>query len=90
MREWKEKYKELTEAEQFCVKMSEVKRLLPRLKSLGFKHHYVEMVNDTKPVRYINVKNIFVFKLYLVVEIFLLAYFGFKKMFIKSIFHRDI
>lgn len=30
--------------------MSEVKRLLPRLKSLSFKHRYTEMVNDTKPV----------------------------------------
>lgn len=47
--EYKDKYKDLTEAEQFCVKMSEVKRLLPRLKSLSFKHHYVEMVQDTKP-----------------------------------------
>ncbi|CAH0549361.1 unnamed protein product [Brassicogethes aeneus] len=45
----KDHYKDLTEAEQFCVKISEVKRLLPRLKSLSFKHHYVEMVNDTKP-----------------------------------------
>nr|XP_022909899.1 protein diaphanous isoform X2 [Onthophagus taurus]XP_022909900.1 protein diaphanous isoform X2 [Onthophagus taurus] len=40
---------ELTEAEQFCVKMSEVKRLLPRLKSLRFKQQYIEMVNDVKP-----------------------------------------
>ncbi|XP_028145731.1 protein diaphanous isoform X2 [Diabrotica virgifera virgifera] len=46
---FKEQYKDLTEAEQFCVKMSEVKRLLPRLKSLSFKHHYVEMVQDIKP-----------------------------------------
>lgn len=30
--------------------MSEDKRLLPRLKSLSFKHHYVEMMQDTKPV----------------------------------------
>ncbi|XP_074040398.1 diaphanous related formin 1 isoform X3 [Leptinotarsa decemlineata] len=45
----KENYSDLTEPEQFCVKMSEVKRLLPRLKSLSFKHHYVEMVQDTKP-----------------------------------------
>ncbi|XP_056641001.1 protein diaphanous isoform X2 [Diorhabda sublineata] len=49
LQNFKEQYKELTEAEQFCVKMSEVKRLLPRLKSLSFKHHYVEMVQDTKP-----------------------------------------
>ena len=50
LKEFKDQYKDLTEAEQFCVKMSEVKRLLPRLNSLKFKHHYVEMVNDTKPV----------------------------------------
>nr|CAI5823971.1 unnamed protein product [Callosobruchus analis] len=49
LQNFKDKYKDLTEAEQFCVKMSEVKRLLPRLKSLSFKHHYVEMVQDTKP-----------------------------------------
>ncbi|XP_076255842.1 diaphanous related formin 1 isoform X2 [Rhynchophorus ferrugineus] len=49
LQEFKDQYKDLTEAEQFCVKMSEVKRLLPRLKSLSFKHHYVEMVQDSKP-----------------------------------------
>ncbi|CAG9862213.1 unnamed protein product [Phyllotreta striolata] len=45
----KESYQDLTEAEQFCVKLSEVKRLMPRLKSLSFKYHYTEMVQDTKP-----------------------------------------
>lgn len=50
LQSFNEQYSELTEAEQFCVKMSEVKRLLPRLKSLSFKHHYVEMVQDSKPV----------------------------------------
>ncbi|KAJ8930937.1 hypothetical protein NQ314_016201, partial [Rhamnusium bicolor] len=49
LQSFKDKYDDLAEAEQFCVKMSEVKRLLPRLKSLSFKHHYVEMVQDTKP-----------------------------------------
>jgi diaphanous 2 len=49
LQQFKDKYDQLTEAEQFCVKISHVKRLLPRLKSLGFKHHYTEMVNDTKP-----------------------------------------
>ncbi|CAH1164833.1 unnamed protein product [Phaedon cochleariae] len=49
LQSFKDKYDDLTEAEQFCVKLSEVKRLLPRLKSLSFKHHYVEMVQDTKP-----------------------------------------
>lgn len=49
LQNFKDSYSQLTEAEQFCIKMSEVKRLLPRLKSLSFKHHYVEMVRDTKP-----------------------------------------
>ncbi|CAH1126871.1 unnamed protein product [Ceutorhynchus assimilis] len=49
LKEFTDRYSELTEAEQFCVKMAEVKRLLPRLKSLSFKNHYAEMVNDTKP-----------------------------------------
>ncbi|KAL3270450.1 hypothetical protein HHI36_021001 [Cryptolaemus montrouzieri] len=49
LQQFKDCYKDLTEAEQFCVKISEVKRLLPRLKSLSFKHHYQEMVQDTKP-----------------------------------------
>lgn len=52
LQKYKESYKELTEAEQFCVKLSEVKRLLPRLKSLSFKHRYAEMVNDIKPVSF--------------------------------------
>lgn len=50
LQQLKDQYDQLTDAEQFCVKISEVKRLLPRLKSLSFKHHYAEMVNDTKPV----------------------------------------
>lgn len=49
LQQYKDSYKDLTEAEQFCVKMSEVKRLLPRLRSLSFKQHYTEMVNDIKP-----------------------------------------
>lgn len=46
----KDSYNDLTEAEQFCVKMSEVKRLLPRLRSLRFRQQYKEMVKDVKPV----------------------------------------
>lgn len=49
LQQFKESYNELTEAEQFCVTISEIKRLLPRLKSLSFKQHYNEMVNDVKP-----------------------------------------
>ncbi|XP_018329945.1 protein diaphanous isoform X2 [Agrilus planipennis] len=47
--QFKDSYKDLTEAEQFCIKISEIKRLLPRLKSLSFKEHFTEMVNDCKP-----------------------------------------
>lgn len=50
IQQYKESYDDLTEAEQFCVKISEVKRLLPRLKSLRFKQQYAEMVSDVKPV----------------------------------------
>lgn len=54
LQQFKDSYDQLTEAEQFCVTISEVKRLLPRLKSLSFRQHYAEMVNDVKPVsRYI-------------------------------------
>ncbi|XP_045469378.1 protein diaphanous isoform X3 [Harmonia axyridis] len=49
LQQFKDSYKDLTEAEQFCLKISEIKRLLPRLKSLSFKHHYQEMVQDAKP-----------------------------------------
>lgn len=49
LQQFKDSYKDLTEAEQFCCKISEVKRLLPRLKSLMFRQHYTEMVGDIKP-----------------------------------------
>lgn len=49
LQQYRDSYDQLTEAEQFCVTISEVKRLLPRLKSLSFKQHYSEMVNDIKP-----------------------------------------
>ncbi|XP_017786244.1 PREDICTED: protein diaphanous isoform X3 [Nicrophorus vespilloides] len=47
--QYKDSYNQLTGAEQFCLKMSEVKRLLPRLKSLKFRQNYTEMVSDVKP-----------------------------------------
>ncbi|KAL1117746.1 hypothetical protein AAG570_004061 [Ranatra chinensis] len=47
--ELKVDYKELTEAEQFAYTISEIKRLLPRLKSMSFKLHQPEMVQDIKP-----------------------------------------
>ncbi|KAG8234233.1 hypothetical protein J437_LFUL007738 [Ladona fulva] len=49
LEEYKDRYDELTEAEQFAVTIAEVKRLLPRLKSMSFKQHYAEMVQDIKP-----------------------------------------
>ncbi|XP_049792914.1 protein diaphanous isoform X1 [Schistocerca nitens] len=49
LEEYRSQYSDLTEAEQFAVTIAEVKRLLPRLKSLSFKLHYNEMVQDIKP-----------------------------------------
>lgn len=49
LQQFKDKYDQLMVAEQFCVKINVMKWLLPRLKTLSFKHHYAEMVNDTKP-----------------------------------------
>lgn len=40
---------ELTEAEQFAVAIAEIKRLLPRLKSMRFRLHHAEIVQDIKP-----------------------------------------
>ena len=33
------------------MQLSSIKRLVPRLKSISFKQHYSEMVQDIKPVR---------------------------------------
>ncbi|KAG7201503.1 hypothetical protein KM043_004258 [Ampulex compressa] len=46
---YKDQYEDLTEAEQFCVTISTIKRLLPRLRSLSFMLRYEEMVQDIKP-----------------------------------------
>ncbi|XP_060808881.1 protein diaphanous isoform X2 [Amyelois transitella] len=40
---------ELTEAEQFAVTVADVKRLLPRLRSLAFREHYREIIAEVKP-----------------------------------------
>lgn len=42
-------YNQLTEAEQFAVTIAEIKRLLPRLKSMRFRQQYPELVQDIKP-----------------------------------------
>ncbi|KAH0953784.1 hypothetical protein HN011_009923, partial [Eciton burchellii] len=46
---YKDQYDDLTEAEQFCVTISTIKRLLPRLRSLSFMLRYEELVQDVKP-----------------------------------------
>ncbi|XP_043286612.1 protein diaphanous isoform X3 [Venturia canescens] len=46
---FKDQYDDLTEAEQFCVTISTIKRLLPRLRSLSFMLRYEELVQDVKP-----------------------------------------
>ncbi|XP_048510372.1 protein diaphanous isoform X3 [Athalia rosae] len=49
LQQFRDQYDDLTEAEQFCVTISDIKRLLPRLKSLSFMLHYEELVQDVKP-----------------------------------------
>ncbi|KAJ4443300.1 hypothetical protein ANN_04968 [Periplaneta americana] len=49
LEEFRSEYNDLTEAEQFAVTLADIKRLLPRLKSMSFKLHFGEMVQDTKP-----------------------------------------
>ncbi|ESN95398.1 hypothetical protein HELRODRAFT_86808, partial [Helobdella robusta] len=45
----KEEYNNLTESEQFCVVMSSIKRLGPRLNSTAFKLKFDEIVQEIKP-----------------------------------------
>ncbi|XP_062531372.1 protein diaphanous isoform X2 [Bombyx mori] len=40
---------ELTEAEQFAATVADVKRLVPRLRSLAFREHYAEIISEIKP-----------------------------------------
>ncbi|XP_043474411.1 protein diaphanous isoform X2 [Leptopilina heterotoma] len=49
LQNFKDNYDDLTEAEQFCVTVSTIKRLLPRLRSLSFMLRYEELVQDIKP-----------------------------------------
>ncbi|XP_055958632.1 protein diaphanous homolog 1 isoform X2 [Patella vulgata] len=42
-------YNDLAEAEQFCVTMSSIKRLTPRLNSMLFKMGFPEAVSEIKP-----------------------------------------
>jgi len=47
--EYQNDYNNLAEAEQFALSLADIKRLVPRLKSLKFKLHYPELVQDCKP-----------------------------------------
>ncbi|XP_029156307.1 protein diaphanous isoform X2 [Nylanderia fulva] len=49
LEQYKNQYNDLTEAEQFCVTISTIKRLQPRLRSLSFMLRYEELVQDVKP-----------------------------------------
>ncbi|XP_032678760.1 protein diaphanous isoform X4 [Odontomachus brunneus] len=46
---YQDQYDDLTEAEQFCVTISSIKRLMPRLRSLSFMLRYEELIQDVKP-----------------------------------------
>ncbi|XP_013143606.1 PREDICTED: protein diaphanous isoform X2 [Papilio polytes] len=47
--ELKCKSEELTAAEQFAATVADVKRLVPRLRSLAFREHYAEIISEVKP-----------------------------------------
>lgn len=47
----KDEYDQLTESEQFTIQMSAIKRIVPRLNSMGFKMKFPELVTEIKPVR---------------------------------------
>lgn len=40
---------ELVAAEAFCATLADIKRLIPRLRSLAFKQHYHEIISELKP-----------------------------------------
>ena len=49
LKEYEQEYYTLSEAEQFSISISGIKRLVPRLKSLMFKQRYSQLVQDCKP-----------------------------------------
>merc|ERR1719412_237991 len=49
LKEFESEYDNLSEAEQFAIRISGIKRLVPRLKSLMFQQRYPELVQDCKP-----------------------------------------
>jgi len=49
LKEFSDDYDNLAEAEQFAISLADIKRLVPRLKSLKFQLHFPELVQDCKP-----------------------------------------
>jgi len=49
LQEFSNEMDNLAEAEQFAISLADIKRLVPRLKSLKFQLHYPELVQDCKP-----------------------------------------
>jgi len=49
LQEHSKDFDNLAEAEQFAISLADIKRLVPRLKSLRFQLHYPELVQDCKP-----------------------------------------
>jgi len=49
LQEFSSEIDNLAEAEQFAISLADIKRLVPRLKSLRFQLHYPELVQDCKP-----------------------------------------
>ena len=49
LKEHENEYYSLSEAEQFSISISGIKRLVPRLKSLMFQQRYYQLVQDCKP-----------------------------------------
>ena len=49
LKDYEQEYYSLSEAEQFSISISGIKRLVPRLKSLMFKQKYSQLVQDCKP-----------------------------------------
>jgi len=49
LKEHTSEYDNLAEAEQFAISLADIKRLVPRLKSLRFQLHFPELVQDCRP-----------------------------------------
>ncbi|KAJ8028208.1 Protein diaphanous-like 3 [Holothuria leucospilota] len=54
--ELKAEQNDMIEAEQFCVKLGSIRRLVPRLNSMSFKMKFKEIVGDIKPDIVIGIK----------------------------------